>query len=136
MPTEVSVLGMSSEWFPNAVRNAVMTDLGEDVEASVVGRPYFLAAEMTAYRDRGAGDPFMSEDLDDIVTLFNGCDNTDLLLDRECKPLCAYVTEELRKCLANGDFSDAVEGCFRTDPVSRERANLVKARMRRLAVSR
>jgi predicted nucleotidyltransferase len=132
MPTEASVLGMSSEWFREAVRNAVMKDLGEDVNAPVIGRPYFLATKLTAYRDRGARDPYMSKDLEDIVTLFNGCDDTNSLLDRECKPMCAYVIEELRACLANGEFSDAVEGCFRTDPVSRERANIVKVCMHRL----
>lgn len=132
MPTETSILGMSSEWFPEAVRNAVMTSLGEDVNAPIIGRPYFLATKLKAYRDRGARDPYMSKDLDDIVTLFNGCDDIDSLLDHECKPVCAYVIEELQACLANREFLDAADGCFRTDPVSRERADIVKARMHKL----
>lgn len=135
MPTEASVLGMTSEWFGEAVRNAVMTGLGEEVYAPVIARPYFLATKLTAYRDRGARDPYMSKDLEDIVTLFNGCGDTDSLLDRACEPLRTYVVQELRKCLPNGEFSEAVEGCFRTDPVSRERAKIVKARMHSLTLS-
>ena len=75
MPTKESVLGMASDWFEEAVKNPESIDLGGGVVCPVVSRPYFLATKLAAYRDRGAKDPILSKDLEDIVTLFDGCRN-------------------------------------------------------------
>jgi|LakMenEpi03Aug12_release.lakeMendotaPanAssembly.Ray.scaffolds.fasta_scaffold279266_2 hypothetical protein len=136
MPTEAAVLGMASEWFHEAVRTAVKMDLGSGVLAPVIRRPYFLATKLTAYRDRGAKDPCMSKDLEDIVTLFDGCKETGLLLDEGSPSLQAFITDRLRAHLENPEFVEAVEGCFRADPVSRERSRIVLERMRAVVTAR
>ena len=136
MPTEAAVLGMASEWFQEAVSTALKMDLGDGVQASVINRPYFLATKLTAYRDRGAKDPFMSKDLEDIVTLFDGCQNTEFLLGEGSPSLQTFLTEGMRAHLENHEFVEAVEGCFRADPVSRERSRIVLERMRAIATAR
>jgi hypothetical protein len=136
MPTEASVLGMASEWFHEAVTTAARMDLGDGVQAPVIKRPYFLATKLTAYRDRGAKDPYMSKDLEDIVTLFDGCRETDFLLGEGSSSLRNFITAGMQAHLENPEFVEAVEGCFRADPVSRERSQIVLERMRAISSAR
>lgn len=136
MPTEASVLGMASEWFHEAVTTAARMDLGDGVQAPIIKRPYFLATKLTAYRDRGAKDPYMSKDLEDIVTLFDGCRETDFLLGEGSSSLRNFITAGMQAHLENPEFVEAVEGCFRADPVSRERSQIVLERMRAISSAR
>lgn len=136
MPTKAAVLGMASEWFDEAVMTAARMDLGEGVQAPVIKRPYFLATKLTAYRDRGAKDPRMSKDLEDIVTLFDGCRETRVLLGDGSSSLQNFITNGMQTHLENPEFVEAVEGCFRANPVSRERSQIVLDRMRVIASGR
>jgi hypothetical protein len=44
-------------WFEEAVKQAIRSDLADDVLAPVIQRPYFLVTKLTAHADRGAKDP-------------------------------------------------------------------------------
>lgn len=133
MPTQPTVLGMTCEWFHEAVQDAQHVRLGESLEVPVVRWPYFLATKLTAFRDRGASDPFLSKDLDDIVTLLNGTTDIESPLSKASEILRKFLAQEIAAHLRNPDFSDAVAGFFRTDIIAQERANMVLARMKRLA---
>jgi hypothetical protein len=136
MPTEPAIFGMASEWFHEAVTTAIKMELGEGVWAPVITHPCFLATKLTAYRDRGAKDPYMSKDLEDIVTLFDGCQETERLLGEGSVPLQNFIAGAMQAHLEDPGFVEAVEGCFRADPVSRERSRIVLARMRSIAKAR
>lgn len=99
-------------------------------------RPCFLATKLTAYWDRGAKDPYMSKDLEDIVTLFDGCQETGVLLSEGSAALQNFIANSIQAHLKAPEFVEAVEGCFRADPVSRERSQIVLARMRSIATAR
>ena len=133
MPTEAAVFGMASEWFHEAVKTATKMDWGNGVHAPVITRSCFLATKLTAYRDRGTKDPFMSKDLEDIVTLFDGCQETSVLLGDGSLSLRNFIASGMRAHLEDPEFVEAVEGFFRADPVSRERSRIVLARMRSIA---
>lgn len=135
MPTEGRVLGMASKWFKEAVQHAERLNLGEAVAAPVISRPYFLATKLTAYADRGAHDPLLSKDLEDIVTLFDGCADPETLI-RPCSPRArSFMVKTLRLHLGNTEFLDAVHANFRGDPISTERAGIIIDRMRLLAAT-
>lgn len=136
MPTEAAIFGMASEWFHEAVTTATKMELGEGVGAPVITRPCFLATKLTAYRDRGAKDPYMSKDLEDIVTLFDGSQEAERLLSEGSAPLQNFIEGAIQAHLEDPEFVEAVEGCFRADPVSRERSRIVLARMRSIAKAR
>lgn len=136
MPTESAIFGMASEWFHEAVTSATKMELGEGVRAPVITRPCFLATKLTAYRDRGAKDPYMSKDLEDIVTLFDGSQEAERLLSEGSAPLQNFIEGAMQAHLEDPEFVEAVEGCFRADPVSRERSRIVLARMRSIAKAR
>jgi hypothetical protein len=133
MPTDEGVLGMASQWFDEAVQRAEPRDLGEGIAAPVVSEAYFLATKLTAYRDRGAKDPILSKDLEDIVTLFNGCGEPETLLAGGSDAVRDFIVGTLRAHLDDAEFLDAAMGNFRFDAVSRERARIVLARMRFVA---
>ena len=78
----------------------------------------------------------MSKDLEDIVTLFDGCQETERLLSEGSAALQNYIAEAMQAHLENPEFVEAVEGCFRADPVSRERSRIVLARMHSIAKAR
>lgn len=124
---------MTCEWFHEAVQDAQHVRLGESLEVPVVRWPYFLATKLTAFRDRGASDPFLSKDLDDIVTLLNGTTDIESPLSKASEILRKFLAQEIAAHLRNPDFSDAVAGFFRTDIIAQERATMVLARMKRLA---
>ena len=133
MPTEAAVFGMANEWFHEAVKTATKMDLGEGVLGPVITRPCFLATKLTAYRDRGSTDPRMSKDLEDIVTLFDGCQEAGFLFGNGSSPLRSFIASDMQSHLEDPEFVEAVEGCFRTDPVSRARSQIVLTRMRYMA---
>jgi hypothetical protein len=133
MPTEGSVLGMSAEWFREALETASNKSLGEGVHAPVIEPPCFLATKLAAFRDRGLKDLYMSKDLEDILTLLDGCES--IVAQVRAAPIAIgnFVGRELANHLENPDFVDALPGFFRTDEVSRARMLLVNERMAQLA---
>ena len=133
MPTEGSVLGMSAEWFREALETASKKFLGEGVHAPVITPPYFLATKLAAFRDRGLLDLYMSKDLEDILTLLDGCESIVTLVREAPSPVGSFVARELAIHLRNPDFVDALPGFFRTDEVSLARMLLVKERLAQLA---
>lgn len=133
MPTEAGVLGMSAEWFREALETASKIMLGEGVRAPVIAPPCFLATKLAAFRDRGLKDLYISKDLEDILTLLNGCESIVASVREAPCPVATFVARELTIHLRNPDFVDALPGFFRTDEVSRVRALLVKERLAQLA---
>lgn len=135
MPTEGRVLGLASKWFAEAVERAEQRGLGDDVSAPVITRPYFLATKLDAHEDRGADDPILSKDLEDIVTLFDGCAEPDTLVGQCSTGARKFIVETLRRHLEDPDFNDAVLANFRSDSISRGRADIVTGRMRLIATA-
>jgi hypothetical protein len=78
----------------------------------------------------------MSKDLEDIVTLFDGCRERDFLFGNGSSSLRNFIVSGMQAHLEDPEFVEAVEGCFRGDPVSRERSQIVLARMRSIATGR
>lgn len=61
--------GSGQEWDRLALEGRVTVDLGDGVEIRIASAPAFLALKWAAFGDRGAGDPFGSHDLEDILAL-------------------------------------------------------------------
>jgi len=61
--------GSGQLWDQVALDSAATADLGDGVIIRHAGGPAFLALKWAAYADRGAGDPYASHDLEDILAL-------------------------------------------------------------------
>ena len=82
---------------------------------------------------RGLKDLYLSKDLEDILTLLDGCESIVTLVREAPSPVGSFVARELVIRLRNPDFVDALPGFFRTDEVSLARMLLVKERLAQLA---
>lgn len=72
MAEDPTVLGFAGEWYPAAVRHAIDHPLPDGRVIRIPPAPLLLACKLEAYGDRGREDPFVSKDLEDIVTLTEG----------------------------------------------------------------
>jgi len=72
--------------------------------------PYFLASKFTAYNDRGAKDPRISNHFEDIIyVLDNRTDIVEQLVDLPDE-LGPFITEQLRRILDNREMHEAILG--------------------------
>jgi hypothetical protein len=126
MPIDSRELGMNSQWFREALESAQVMRLGEKLEAKVITPPLFLATKLAAFHDRGHSDLFGSHDLEDIVTVTDGCKN--IVQD------VANCSADVRKFIADGfsvimqhhDFDDALFGHLSATFGARDRVDEIK----------
>ena len=110
MPIDSRELGMNSQWFREALESARLVTLDRKLEAKVITPALFLATKLTAFQDRGHSDLYGSHDIEDVVTITDGCKN--IVED------VANSSADVRKFIANGfsalmqhaDFDDALFG--------------------------
>jgi predicted nucleotidyltransferase len=69
MPTEGKVLGFSNRWYPEGFKSAIAHTIDPQHTIKIFSPPYFLAAKLDAFLDRGHGDGRISSDFEDIVFL-------------------------------------------------------------------
>lgn len=110
MPAEPANLGMNTCWFPEALQLAVLKDLGDGCSAHVVAPTMFLATKLEAFKDRGKGDFFGSHDLEDIVTLVDGCADIVADVNRSANNVRVFISRGFGDLLRHPDFRDAVLG--------------------------
>lgn len=129
MPEKPASLGMNTRWFPEALAQAQITDLGGGVSAPVVTGPLFLATKMEAFKDRGKSDYYMSHDIEDIVTLVDGRSSIVQDVAGTEIHLRGYLCAEFSKMIAHPDFGDALHGHL----TEKQRIPLVKSRFKAIA---
>jgi predicted nucleotidyltransferase len=110
MPAEPANLGMNTRWFPEVLKTAEYKDLGGGVSAMVVSPPLFLATKIEAFKDRGKGDYYGSHDLEDIVTLVDGCESIVAQVGQSEPVVKIFISNAFRKMLIHPDFRDALPG--------------------------
>lgn len=128
MPEQPASLGMNTRWFPEALRLAVSKDLGEACSAKVVSKPLFIATKLEAFKDRGKGDYYRSHDLEDIITLVDGCASIVEDVAAAEPGVKTFVSQAIKGILAHADFRDALPGHLS----ERTRISLVIERLTKL----
>lgn len=135
MSQDSTVHGMNTKWFPEVLNFAQKINLGDGCTAMVVTPPLFLATKLEAFKDRGKGDFYMSHDLEDIVTLVDGCAN----IVEEVAGLQANIREfiacEFAAILKHPDFSETLPGHLPAIEGAKERVQLVMQRFQAIAAS-
>ena len=72
MPSNAAVLGFDNVWFEEGMKNTIKIELPSGRVVSLFSLPYFLAAKLAAFKDRGKLDFYASSDWEDIVTVIDG----------------------------------------------------------------
>src|SRR5690606_13582234 len=118
MPDNEDVLGFSNRWYAEALHNAQLYTLTNDISIRLVTPPYFLATKLEAWLGRGNADALGSRDIEDIINLIDG--RPELLDEMKGapSPLRQFVAEEISNLLQDTNFEYAVQSQARH---SRER---------------
>jgi predicted nucleotidyltransferase len=131
MPTESTILGFSNRWYPPALENAEMVEVGGH-QILLISAPYFLATKLEAFHGRGQFDFRTSRDLEDIVTVVDGRSEIVAEAQQVATTLQHFLREEFSALLGERDFMEALPGHLLPDAVSQQRIRVVINRMQQI----
>jgi hypothetical protein len=133
MPVDPSVLGFAGQWYPAVVETAEQRKLSTGRRILVPNVALLVACKLEAFGDRGMADPHMSEDLEDVVALLDGCGELEACVVAAAEGARAYVAEELVRLLDDPALLEVVTAQLPPagDPSAQE--TRVLALMKRLA---
>ena len=100
MPLDERVLGFSNRWYPLALDTATAVALAPDITIRAISAPAFLATKWQAFRERGADDPFLSHDLEDIITVVAGRQSVTAEVAASADEARQFIAEATRTFLA------------------------------------
>lgn len=105
-------LGFGNRWYASAVRSRVTSRLPSGAKIHHLDAPHFVATKLEAFRGRGDGDYVMSHDLEDVVRVIDG--RAEIVDEFASAPadLHGFVAEDLRRCLADRLFVEALPAYF------------------------
>jgi len=69
MPANAGVLGFGNEWFEPGYDRAITVEIGVERPLRIFPARICFAAKVEAHQGGGIADPWMSHDLEDILTL-------------------------------------------------------------------
>ena len=92
MPCEPSILGFSNRWYAEGIEQAISTVLPSGREILIFSPLHLLASKIEAFSGRGQSFIF-SKDIEDIITLLDGCQDLAQEFDTEEGELKSFVSE-------------------------------------------
>ncbi len=110
MPIEEDVLGFKSRWYKEGFENRVKHDIDEQTAVNIFTAPYFIAAKIEAFKDRGKNDGRTSTDFEDIIFVL---DNMAAIWKemKNAKPdLNEYLQTEFKKLSGNRYIEEWISG--------------------------
>jgi hypothetical protein len=110
MPIDSRELGMNSQWFREALESAQLVTLEGRLQAKVVTPPLFLATKLTAFQDRGHADLYGSHDVEDIVTIVDGCKNIVKEIANSASDVRKFIADGFSALMQHPDFDEALFG--------------------------
>lgn len=128
MPTPFEGIGFNP-WYAGAYDHRRL-DMGTGM--FVIPPMWFLATKLTAFLDRGAADPYMSHDLEDIVTVLRGDRSVWAELAAGPDAVHRFVRYELRRLTDAPDAEELFSGHFDQDAASQAGVAAFVARLRAL----
>ncbi|MFO1390792.1 MAG: hypothetical protein U1E94_01005 [Agitococcus sp.] len=109
MPTNQEILGFSNIWYPEAVEFAKSYQLPSNRIIRVVSPTYFLATKIEAFAGRGNNDFLVSQDIEDILSLIDGCSSLIADLHAANKKVKSAIAVAIQTFLNESDFEYQVQ---------------------------
>jgi hypothetical protein len=128
MPTDPRVLGFANRWFPEAFETAQPHRLTTGLTIRIVTAPMFLATKLEAFGSRGNHDYAASKDIEDIVAVIHGREETVAEAGQASAEVRRYLAEQAAALLVNPAFAEALAGHLPGEDITR-----VPRRLARLA---
>jgi len=129
MSTKAIGWASGNRWFASGFNKAIIIRL-EDVEVQVLPLPYFMAAKMDAFFDRGRQDVYASHDLEDIVYLFNYSTRlVEQILNADNGEVKNYLIDSIKKILEDEQIRNALPAHLYYDGAD-ERMEIIIGKMK------
>lgn len=129
MPTDEKILGFSNRWYAEAIRNAEVVSIDEDLKIRLVAAPFFLATKIEAFAGRGGGDFLSSHDIEDIISIINGRKELVSEVAQSSSELRYFLSKTFQAFLADEAFLESVPGHLLPDLANQARYSIVLARI-------
>lgn len=113
MPTDPAVIGFSNRWYPEGFRNAITISI-DGTPIQVFSLPYFLAAKWEAFKGRGQNELRTSTDFEDMVYVWEHCENFAEQLRNGPVEVLQYFTDEFSGIIDDPIFEEALYGHMET----------------------
>jgi hypothetical protein len=110
VPVNEAVLGFANRWYTPGFAAAVQRELAPRITLRHLTAPYFLATKFEAFNDRGAGDVYLSHDLEDILTVVDGRAELVAELNDGDAAVRTHVLTQTRKLLNHENLLNALPG--------------------------
>jgi predicted nucleotidyltransferase len=133
MSVDESAFGFSNRWYREGFESAIEA-VSNPVPVKIFTLPYFIAAKIVAFRNRGQNDYMGSRDIEDIISLVEVADETlfENVLPRVSPDLVVFLKEEFSLLLSTRHFVDCVPGAVFNRIYTTEAVTKVKTRMQRV----
>lgn len=129
MPTDPAILGFGNRWYPEAIATAQNLQLGKGLEISVVTPPMFVATKIEAFKGRGNGDFYGSQDVEDIIAVIDGRKELVEELAQSGKDVREFVREHFTRYVGIPDFRNALPGFIPGFADAPSRENIIYRRI-------
>jgi hypothetical protein len=124
MPSKQITGHVTNIWYDEAIKHAMVFDVGNSKNAKVISPGYFVATKLVALKDRGnvadllgmnSNEDFQNKDLEDIVLLFDLLSLAEIFENRLSESAKSYVQAELKKISQIPTLPDFVSRCLSAD---------------------
>lgn len=124
MPTDASILGFSNPFYEEGFETALHLEIrGLDIRH--LNHANFLGTKLVAFDNRGHSDYLASQDMEDIVTLLDGCRELAIRISEGSSiELKTFLRGRLLELRASADFGVALTGNCPRDAGTYARRNL------------
>lgn len=124
MTTDDGMLGFTNRWYADGVANATSVEC-DGMAIQILTLPFFLATKIEAFKGRGKGDFLLSHDIEDVITIIDAIDESQLksIFDEGQGRVGAYLKGEFAGVVGLNEFEQAVAGTVRNRGLANERAS-------------
>lgn len=135
MPTDGEHLGLNTEWFAEVLATASVKEF-ESIRINLVSPVAFLTTKCIAFLDRGRGDFYASQDLEDFIAVIDGrAAIVDEVINSPIE-LRNFVVGAVTELLNASDFGESLTGHLPPDQTSQRRLPGLRKKLRDIAAVR
>lgn len=110
MSEDPGVLGFAGRWYPAAVATSEQRSLVTGRRIRVPSAELLLACKLEAWNDRGKKDPMVSKDLEDLVSLLDGCAELEARVLGAPVDLRDWIAAQFAEILGSRSYLEAALG--------------------------
>lgn len=116
MPIEAKILGFSNRWYREALETAQPFKINDDLTIRLLTPPLFIATKLEAYQGRGKNDPIGSNDVEDILNLFDGREELVTEIKAARIEIQKYIATQIGALLEHEMLPYAISSQTRNSP--------------------